>query len=63
MARASQHLPGEAAAVSGLYREVNVFGTPTGIVVKVPRGEKLPHAPRGFSWLLLEELPDEPDSP
>ena len=54
-----EHLPGEPASATGLYHEVNVFGSPTGRTVRAERGERLPLAPRGFGWRLTENEPDD----
>ena len=48
-----EHEPGASAPLSGVYREVNIFGTPTGRRVQVQEGEPLPSAPVGFSWVLV----------
>jgi hypothetical protein len=32
------------------YEELNVFGSPTGAVVRVREGDRLPGAPRSFTW-------------
>ena len=42
--------PGASAPASGLYEELNVFGTPTGNTIFVLDGEKLPTSARGFTW-------------
>jgi hypothetical protein len=55
MAEREEHGPGTHAPVSGHYEELNIFGTPTGRVEHVREGERLPHAPRGFSWRQIEE--------
>jgi len=47
--------PGDRAPNSGGYQELNVFGSPTGRVVLVAEGDKLPRAPRGFTWRSLSE--------
>jgi len=44
------HQPEEPAPRTDHYEQLNVFGTPTGVVVHVSEGEKLPAAPRGFLW-------------
>ena len=61
MARRPEHAPGEPASVTGVYRQVNVLGTPTEAVVRVIRGERLPQAPIGFGWHLTQEIADEDD--
>jgi hypothetical protein len=50
MPRDNEHLPGERSPTAGRYAEMNVFGTPTGKVVRTEEGEVLPLAPRGFTW-------------
>jgi len=51
----SDHYPGEVAPRSGVYEELNVFGTRTGRVVVVAKDEEFPAAARGFSWRPLSE--------
>ena len=46
----TEHRPGDAAPATGHYEELNVFGTPTGAVVHVREGDRLPGAPRSFTW-------------
>jgi hypothetical protein len=55
MAEREEHGPGTYVPVSGHYEELNIFGSPTGRVEHVRAGERLPHAPRGFSWRQIEE--------
>ncbi len=47
--------PGDRAPTSGSYQELNVFGSPTGRVALVAKGNELPIAPRGFTWRPLSE--------
>jgi hypothetical protein len=54
MADRQEHTPG-TRALTGHYEELNVFGSPTGKVEHVHEGERLPHAPRGFSWRHIED--------
>jgi hypothetical protein len=49
-----EHLPGEGAAETGHYEELNVFGTPTGDKTHAQQGERLPVSPRGFTWRKTE---------
>ena len=49
--------PGEQAPASGTYAEVNVLGTPTGLTISIDKGMKLPSAPRGFVWRLVQTTP------
>ena len=50
MSETEEHQPEEAARAAGRYEQLNVFGTPTGVVVYVADGERLPGAPRGHTW-------------
>jgi len=50
MADRKEHQPGTRAPITGHFEELNIFGSPTGKVVHVQEGERLPHAPQGFSW-------------
>jgi hypothetical protein len=45
--------PAEPAPITGDYRQLNVFGTPTGKTVYVEQGEPLAAAPLGFTWRLV----------
>jgi hypothetical protein len=47
------HHPGEAASMPGIYRQLNIFGSPTGMTVHVGEGEPLPAAPGGFTWQFM----------
>jgi hypothetical protein len=38
---------------------MNVFGSSTGIRVRVPRGHPLPNAPIGHGWVVAEEHLEE----
>lgn len=49
--------PGEPAPSSGVYAEINVLGTPTGLTISVAQGAALPAAPRGFVWRLVQTPP------
>jgi hypothetical protein len=53
------HVPGEPAPKSGVYAEMNVFGSPTGRRVQVQAGQELPKAPREFRWRLVEAAADD----
>jgi len=59
MASDTEHLPGSTAPVTGHYRLVNVFGSPTEHSVHVRRGETLPGAPRGNRWRLERETDED----
>jgi len=48
-----EHRPGDPAPSSDAFEELNVFGTPTGRVAVVTKGEKLPDSARGFTWRSL----------
>jgi len=41
---------GARAPVTAYYEELNVFGTPTGAVVRAREGDPLPAAPRSVTW-------------
>jgi hypothetical protein len=52
------------APLTGHYEELNVFGTPTGTIIPVRAGERLPGQPRGFTWQLRREpLPQGVSTP
>lgn len=55
-AKSAEQGPGEPALRAGRFRLFNVFGSATGETISAMRGQKLPAAPRGYSWR-LEELP------
>ena len=50
------YIPLSPAPDEGLFEELNVFGTPTGVVAFVTGGEALPGAPRGFTWRSIKTL-------
>ncbi len=52
----NEFAPGSLAPRSGLFEEVNVLGTPTGVITVQDEGEPFPGAPRGFMWRPLAEL-------
>lgn len=58
MTLGAEHRPGDPAKISGLYYEVNVFGTPTGRSVQLGDGDPLPESPRGFGWRMSEDATD-----
>jgi hypothetical protein len=52
------------APLTGHYEELNVFGTPTGVMIHGHAGERLPEQPRGFAWRLRREpLPQGVSTP
>jgi hypothetical protein len=55
MVERQEHQPGAHAPVAGHYEELDVFGSPTGRVEHVREGDRLPHAPRGFTWRRVAE--------
>jgi hypothetical protein len=60
MEEASEQLPDEPAPVSGTYEQLNVFGSPTGDdTIYVKQGDRLPKAPRGYTWRLLIQTREE----
>ncbi len=52
-----EYPPGAHAPSSGVYEQRNVLGTPTGLRVSIAEGERLPAAPRGFTWSVVEASP------
>jgi hypothetical protein len=50
MSDEGEHQPGDRAPATAHYEELNVFGSPTGAVVHVREGDRLPAAPRNFTW-------------
>jgi hypothetical protein len=58
MAHCPTHDSGQPAPSSATYEQMNVFGTPTGIRVRVRRGHLLPDVPMGHEWAVVEEHPE-----
>jgi hypothetical protein len=56
--RQSEHAPTDDAPTSGRYELLNVFGTATGEAPYANEGERLPAAPRSYTWRLVAV--DEP---
>jgi hypothetical protein len=54
MAHRPEHAPGDAAPATGIYEQLTVMGSPTGIRVDVAHGHPMPSAPLGHSWTLVE---------
>jgi hypothetical protein len=50
-----KHQPGDRAPATAHYEELNVFGSPTGAVVHVREGDRLPGAPRSFTWRRIRQ--------
>jgi hypothetical protein len=59
--RAEQY-PTDRALASGRYELLNVFGTPTGEIVRVREGDRLPASAIGYKWRLVED-PASPPRP
>lgn len=53
---ATQQWPGEPALRSGRFRLLNVFGRALQETTHLERGEPIPPAPRGFTWV-WEDVP------
>jgi hypothetical protein len=53
------HPAGHPAPTSATYEQINVFGSPTGIRIRMSRGHPLPETPIGHAWAVVEEHPDE----
>jgi len=51
MAEAEFH-PGTPAPTSGIFLDINVFGTLTRVTAQDESGDPLPAAPIGFRWML-----------
>lgn len=45
---------GTPAPVDGVYRRLNLFGSPAGESLPLMQGQKLPELPRGWSWQLVD---------
>jgi hypothetical protein len=43
-----EHLPGTLAPKTGLYEELNVFGSPSGTQTRIVQGDLLPPLPLGL---------------
>ena len=59
MADDTEHPPGATAPVTGHYRLLNVFGSPTGLSAHILSGDALPYAPRGHTWRLEQETGED----
>jgi hypothetical protein len=59
MPRRDEHDPTDKAPASGKYELLNIFGTPTGELVTVREGDRLPASALGYRWRLV----DDPTSP
>jgi hypothetical protein len=53
------HPAGHPAPISGLYEQINIFGSTTGIRIRVSWGNPLPATPIGHGWKVVEEHPDD----
>jgi hypothetical protein len=51
--RRSELTPTDDAPTSGRYELLNVFGTATGEALYASEGERLPAAPRSYTWRLV----------
>jgi hypothetical protein len=49
------HLAGHPAPISATYEQTNVFGSLTGIKIRVTHGTPLPGTPMGHGWTVVEE--------
>jgi hypothetical protein len=47
MPQRPEHTPGELAPAGGIYELLDIFGSPTGVRIKVEHGYPVPAAPRG----------------
>ena len=55
MTQRPEHLPGQSAPTSAIYEQMNIFNSPTGVRVKVVRGESTAVCPDGASWAVVED--------
>jgi hypothetical protein len=55
---AREYPAGTPVPAGGIYQQCNVFGSTTGVSIALANGQKLPASPRGFTWRLLEPLPE-----
>jgi hypothetical protein len=55
MAHRLEHSPGDAAPAAGVYEQLNIMGSPTGIRVNLAHGHPMPSAPLGHYWTLAED--------
>ena len=51
MVRHSEDSPMDDPVAAGTYKQLNIFGSPTGIRIKVREGQSLPPVPAGHSWM------------
>jgi hypothetical protein len=54
MPQRPEHIPGELAPAGGIYELLDIFGSPTGVRIKMEHGYPFPAAPRGHNWTLAE---------
>jgi hypothetical protein len=55
---AREYRPGTPAPSDGVYEQCNVLGSTTGTRITLTGGQKLPAAPRGFTWRMLGPPPE-----
>jgi hypothetical protein len=53
MTQQPDYAPNAEAPASGIYELRNIFGGPAGETASVRQGERLPTAPRYFTWRLI----------
>jgi hypothetical protein len=49
-----EYPPGTRAPSPGTYEQLNVFGALTGLRITAVQDERLPAAPLGFTWRMME---------
>jgi hypothetical protein len=54
MGATREYQPGEPAPASGEYEQHRVLGSATGVRAAVLAGQRLPPAPRGFTWVMVD---------
>jgi hypothetical protein len=55
MSDEEEHQPGDPAPATAHYEELNLFGSSTGAVAYVREGDRLPPAPRSFTWRRIRQ--------
>jgi hypothetical protein len=59
MTQRPEHAAGEPAPAAGIYEQLDIFGSPTGIRAKVMCGHLLPAAPLGHNWARVNDVERE----
>jgi hypothetical protein len=59
MVRHSEASPMDDPVAAGTYKQLNIFGSPTGIRINLRQGEPLPLVPAGHSWMFVGDDDDK----